>query len=85
MMSIDFYCHRKGPTGPAQVFRPGTNAKKIACRGNRWYIGSQPRGKMEIPDQSAFRGMTEVGMDTSVTTQRRMCIAPGNIVKGFAA
>src|ERR1035437_239139 len=35
----------KGPTGPAQVFRPGTNAKKIASRGNRWYIGSQPRGK----------------------------------------
>src|ERR1035437_5116756 len=28
---------------------PGRNAKKIASRGNRWYIGSQPRGKMEIP------------------------------------
>ena len=29
----------------------GIDAKKIARGGNRWYIDSQPRGKMGIPVQ----------------------------------
>ena len=28
----------------------GTNARKIASGGKRGYIGSQPKGKTEIPD-----------------------------------
>jgi hypothetical protein len=49
MGNILVYCHRKGPAGRVRFFGSGTNAEKGRSRGNRWYIGSQPRGKMEIP------------------------------------
>jgi hypothetical protein len=39
----------KGPAGYARGFGIETDTKKIASGGKWGYIGSQPKGKTEIP------------------------------------
>jgi hypothetical protein len=52
MGQIMVFCPGKGPSGHAQVFGLRMDAKKMEGGGNRWYICSQPKGKMEIPAEN---------------------------------
>jgi hypothetical protein len=45
----------KGLAGHAWGFGMETDARKIASGGKWGYIGSQPKGKTEIPDKQNMR------------------------------